>query len=176
MTFKSTPNAKALRPASHLIKWKPIDVFQNDGRIDLAWINVEVFVWRFSLKKVFLKISQNPQENTCAMVCFKKVAGLLWLLLSIENGLTHFISPVSFNSPWKHQKTSDFLMFSSSISSISRPVTWIGKVKHDLLLTFNFLFQVLTAARFKQQYDANSCQFCRRFPGITLANDFEYFD
>ena len=115
MTFKSAPNAKALRPASHLIKWKPIDVFQNDGRIDLAWINVEVFVWRFSLKKVFLKISQNPQENTCAMVCFKKVAGLLWLLLSIENGLTHFISPVSFNSPWKHQKTSDFLMFSSSI-------------------------------------------------------------
>ena len=135
-------------------------------------IRLEVFFKKGVLKN----FAKSTGEHLCHGICFKKVAGVLWLLLSIENGLTHFISPVSFNSPWKHQKTSDFLMFSSSISSISRPVTWIGKIKHDLLLTFNFLFQVLTAARFKQQYDANSCQFCRRFPGITLANDFEYFD
>ena len=33
-------------------------------------------VWRCSAKKVFLKISQNSQENTCASLFFNKVAGL----------------------------------------------------------------------------------------------------
>ena len=31
---------------------------------------------RLSVKKVFLKISQNSQENTCARASFNKVAGL----------------------------------------------------------------------------------------------------
>ena len=33
-------------------------------------------VWRCSIRKVFLKISQNSQQNTCARVSFlNKVAG-----------------------------------------------------------------------------------------------------
>ena len=31
---------------------------------------IEAVVWRCSVKKVFLKISQNSQENTCARVSF----------------------------------------------------------------------------------------------------------
>ena len=74
-------------------------------------IRLEVFFKKGVLKN----FAKSTGEHLCHGICFKKVAGFLWLLLSIENGLTHFISPVSFNSPWKHQKTSDFLMFSSSI-------------------------------------------------------------
>ena len=35
----------------------------------------------------------------------------------ITNGgkLTHFMSRISFDTPWKRQKTSDFLMFSGGI-------------------------------------------------------------
>ena len=36
----------------------------------------EAVAGRCSLRKVFLEISQNSQENTCASLCFKKVAGL----------------------------------------------------------------------------------------------------
>ena len=32
--------------------------------------DIEVFVQRCSVKKVFLQVSQNPQENTCARVSF----------------------------------------------------------------------------------------------------------
>ena len=42
------------------------------------FINTEAVVQRCSLKKVFLEISQNSQENTCARVSFfNKVAGLM---------------------------------------------------------------------------------------------------
>ena len=40
-----------------------------------AW-NTEAVVWRCSVKKLFLKISQNSQENTCARVSFNEVASL----------------------------------------------------------------------------------------------------
>ena len=47
---------------------------------------------RCSLKKVFLEISQNSQENTCATVhFFNKVAGLL-----LKKRLWHRRFPVSF--------------------------------------------------------------------------------
>ena len=32
------------------------------------WVFLEIVVQRWSVKKVFLEISQNPQENTCARV------------------------------------------------------------------------------------------------------------
>ena len=35
----------------------------------------EAVVQRYSVKKIFLKISQNLQENTCAEVIFSKIAG-----------------------------------------------------------------------------------------------------
>ena len=45
-------------------------------------IHSEAVVQRCSVKKVFLKISQNSQENTRARVFFNKVAGIRWLRLS----------------------------------------------------------------------------------------------
>ena len=36
----------------------------------------EAVAGRCSLQKVFLEISQNSEENTCASLCFNKVAGL----------------------------------------------------------------------------------------------------
>ena len=40
---------------------------------------------RCSVKKVFLEIVQNSQENTCARVSFNKVAGFLITLFFIEH-------------------------------------------------------------------------------------------
>ena len=45
--------------------------------------------------------------------------------------LTHFMPLVSFDTPWKHQKTSGFPMFSGGIESVfrgyrKRPVPWNG--------------------------------------------------
>ena len=37
--------------------------------------NTEAFVQRCSMKKVFLDISQNSQENTCVNLFFNKAAG-----------------------------------------------------------------------------------------------------
>ena len=45
----------------------------------------EAVLQRFSLKKVFLKISQNSQENTCARGFFNKVADLK-PAITIKNG------------------------------------------------------------------------------------------
>ena len=39
-------------------------------------VTSEAVVQRCSVKKVFLEISQNLQENTCARAFFNKVAGL----------------------------------------------------------------------------------------------------
>ena len=39
-------------------------------------MGTEAIVQRCSLKKVFLKISQNSQENSCASLFFNKVLGL----------------------------------------------------------------------------------------------------
>ena len=43
---------------------------------ELCDVIIEAVVQRCSVKKVFLEISQNSQENTCARVFFNKVAGL----------------------------------------------------------------------------------------------------
>ena len=37
----------------------------------------EAFIWSCSVKEVFLKISQNSQENICQSLCFNKVAVLM---------------------------------------------------------------------------------------------------
>ena len=42
------------------------------------WVFLETVVQRCSVKKVFLEISQNPQENTCARVTLS-FSGMLWL-------------------------------------------------------------------------------------------------
>ena len=84
-------------------------------------------------KKVFLKILQNSQESTRAKVSlFIKFAGLiehLWtiasenncfivimiLLLSVLLPLTYLWPMFPFYTPWKHQKTKGFLVFSGGI-------------------------------------------------------------
>ena len=38
--------------------------------------NLLAAAWRWSVKKVLLKLSQNSQENTCTRVFFNKIAGL----------------------------------------------------------------------------------------------------
>ena len=41
--------------------------------------NTEAIVQRYSVKKVTLKISQNPQENTCARVSFLKLVSAIFI-------------------------------------------------------------------------------------------------
>ena len=56
----------------------------------------EAVVWRCSVEKVFLEISQNSQENTCARVSFfNKVAGLRPATL-LKKRLWHRCFPVNF--------------------------------------------------------------------------------
>ena len=38
-----------------------------------GFTNLEAVAWRCSVKKVFLKISQNSQENTCTRVSLIKL-------------------------------------------------------------------------------------------------------
>ena len=53
----------------------------------------EALVQKCSVKKVFLEISQNSQENTCAGVFFNKVAGLRPATL-LKKRLWHRCFPV----------------------------------------------------------------------------------
>ena len=55
----------------------------------------EAVVRRCSVKKVFLQVSQNSQENTCARVSFNKVAGLSPATL-LKKRLWHRCFPVDF--------------------------------------------------------------------------------
>ena len=55
-------------------EWNDIN-FERLKKIDkhkntLTDSDIEAVVQRFSVKKVFLEISQNSQENTCARVSF----------------------------------------------------------------------------------------------------------
>ena len=55
--------------------------------------NREAVLWRCSVKNVFLEISQNSQENTCA-----RIAGLR---INLKNKLWHRCFPVNFAKfPW----------------------------------------------------------------------------
>ena len=44
--------------------------------LSFYWLYIEAVIRGVLLKKVFLEISQNSQENSCARVFFNKVAGL----------------------------------------------------------------------------------------------------
>ena len=88
-------------------------------------------------EKMFLKILQNSQENTCARVSFLiKLQALLWnfqehffnrtprtiasdmfkiafhIATKEHNILAHLLPMHSFSTPWKQQKTVGFLLFS----------------------------------------------------------------
>ena len=82
------------------------------------------------LIKVFRKISQNRQENTCAEAIFNKHIQVLSSEFSeIVKGrkvryLTHFMPLVLFYTPWQHQKTTSFFMFPGWYRK--RPMVWNG--------------------------------------------------
>ena len=60
------------------------------------FLKAEAVVRTCSVKKVFLKISQNSQEKTCARVSFfNKVTGLK-LATSLKKRLWHKCFPVNF--------------------------------------------------------------------------------
>ena len=61
----------------------------------LPKLKIETFFQRCSAKKMFLEISQNSQENTCARVFFKKIAGLRPATL-LKKRLWHRCFPVNF--------------------------------------------------------------------------------
>ena len=64
----------------------------------LKWLSLlleEVVVQRCSVKKVFLEISQNSQENTCARVFFNEVAPLRPVTL-LKKRFWHRCFPVNF--------------------------------------------------------------------------------
>ena len=65
----------------------------------------EAVVRRCSVKKVFLKISQNSQENTCARVFFNKGAGLRPATL-FKKGLWHRCFSVNFAKFLKETRNS----------------------------------------------------------------------
>ena len=60
-----------------LIKIRLVNMSKSSRRNCIS----EAVVWKCSVEKVFLEISQNSQENTCAMVSFF-TEHLRWLLLS----------------------------------------------------------------------------------------------
>ena len=62
---------------AYIILWKHLKVFVNEKWLPhncFSWDSYclisEAVAWRCSVKKVFLEISQNSQENTCARVSF----------------------------------------------------------------------------------------------------------
>ena len=62
---------------------------------DGKWHGKEAVAQRCSLKNVFLEISRNSRENTCARVFFNKVAGLRPATL-FKKRLWHRCFPVNF--------------------------------------------------------------------------------
>ena len=65
-------------------------IFQNS-----LYQNTEAVVQRCSVKKVFLEVSLNSQENTCNSLFFNKVAGLRPATL-IKKRLWFMCFPVNF--------------------------------------------------------------------------------
>ena len=61
----------------NLGKWLLL-LYEPIGKV---WVlsNIEALVQRCSVKMVFLEISQNPQENTCARVSFL-IKPQVWVL------------------------------------------------------------------------------------------------
>ena len=87
--FQNTFSSKHLRMAAsvNLMKWNN---WKEKFTMYLQKQPPEVFY-----EKIFLEISQNSQENTCASLFFNKVAGLRPATL-LKNTLWHRCFPVNF--------------------------------------------------------------------------------
>ena len=79
-TYSHVPAGYGSRTSNWQTK-PPLSAYQATLRLKLAnllltWLQeTEAVVQRCSLKKMFLKISQNSRESTCVSVFFNKVAG-----------------------------------------------------------------------------------------------------
>ena len=93
-------------------------------------------VSRLSIKYVFLKFTQNSQDNSCVGVFFKKVAGLQAYTF-IKKRLQHRCSPASFA---KFQGTSGQLLLNFEMSAFHRIVFLLGSIADkNEILNFNAL-------------------------------------
>ena len=68
----------------------------------LAWLHKEAVVIRCSVKKVFLEISQNSQENTCARASFLIKLQASGLQLYQKRDSAHSCFPVNFTKFLRH--------------------------------------------------------------------------
>ena len=82
--------------------------------------------WRYSVKKVFLEIPQNPQENTCASVSF--------LIKLLVLGVAQVIS-CGFRKISKNNFSTEHLWTTASMSCIK-----FHKTRTSILFYLHFLF------------------------------------
>ena len=92
----------------------------------------EAATWGVLWKKVFLEISQNSQENTCARVLFNKVAGLRPATL-LKKRLCHRCFPVNFvkylRTPFYRTPLDDCFWFFPTVI-ISYPAVFVWYLKN----------------------------------------------
>ena len=113
----------------HLKKWKTLlIIFKILITVDLT---AKKAVMKKKLQLSLKLISQNQSVTwrlisqnwsvTLIVVFRKKKTSTLTLILmnQLTWQLTYFMSMISFDAPWKHQKTSGFLMFSGGTKEIS---------------------------------------------------------
>ena len=74
-----------------LFSWRKFLIIENIK--NMPRIKSEAVIQRCSVNKVFLEISQNSQENTCARVSFliKLQPSALWLYLKRDSGAGVFL-------------------------------------------------------------------------------------
>ena len=93
-------------------------------------------VCRLSIKCVFLKFTQNLQDNSCVAVFFNKVAGLQAYTF-IKKRLQHRCFPASFA---KFQRTSGQLLLNFEMSAFHTIVFLLGSIADkNEILNFNAL-------------------------------------
>ena len=129
--------------ASLLWFWKRClmqDFFQITSKLQVTFFNFVHMIrsshQKCSMKKVFSKIFQNSQENTCARVSFLinlQAMRNFWEHLSIQNASGGCFSN-SFSSKWEDNPVTVM------VGSLT---TWIGVVTINWLAQAKFLFQAL---------------------------------
>ena len=62
-----------------------LEKFKQNNLAKIGFFKSEAVVWRSSVTNVFVKISQNSQENTCASLFFNKIAGLRFSYVPVRH-------------------------------------------------------------------------------------------
>ena len=89
---------------SERVTWGTYNIFVKLARIkDICNLvtNIEAVVQTCSVKKMFLEISQNSQENTCARVSFL-IKLQAWPATLLKKRLCHKCFPVNFVNTFLH--------------------------------------------------------------------------